>query len=289
MRALRRRLAAACLILSSLVSAPGGLLAQPTNQPAPNPRSPDYAAAPLAEWEKKFACFEFKALEKDGHVLPYRFYAPAHREPGKVYPLVLFFHGAGERGVDNRYQFFRFKAAASFWEKHPCFVLAPQCPPRVGNRDGESTWVQTGFGDPRHTMKALPPWPMRLAMEALEKTVAENPVDTNRLYVTGLSMGGFGTWDILQRQPERFAAAIPVCGGADLAFAPKLAHLPLWVFHGSADSTVPVTRSREMVGALTAAGGHPKYTEYPGVGHDAWTPTYSQPEIWEWLFTQVRQ
>lgn len=256
--------------------------------PTPNVLSPDYVAVPLQKWEEKFTAFQFRSLEENGHVLPYRIYRPAEIEPGVKYPLVLFFHGAGERGNDNRYQFFRFRDTVPFWEKHPCFVIAPQCPPKVGNQDGESTWVQTGFGDPSHTMKKEPTWPMQLAMDLLDKTIAENPIDTNRIYVTGLSMGGFATWEILQREPEKFAAAMPVCGGADLAFAPKLAAIPIWVFHGGADTTVMPKRSRDMVAALTAAGGHPKYTEYPGVGHGAWTPTYSNPAVWNWLFAQAR-
>ena len=129
---------------------------------------------------------------------------------------------------------------------------------------------------------------MKLALKLLDQTIAENSVDVDRVYVTGLSMGGFATWDVLQREPEKFAAAMPLCGGADLSFAPTLAHVPLWVFHGGADATVQPRRSRDMVAALVAAGGHPKYTEYPGVGHDCWGRTYSNPEVWDWLFTQVR-
>lgn len=138
-------------------------------------------------------------------------------------------------------------------------------------------------------MKSLPPWPMQMAMKLLDQTIAGNPVDLNRVYVTGLSMVGFATWDILQREPNKFAAAIPVCGGADLSFAGKLAHIPIWVFHGSVDATVQPRRSREMVAVLMAAGGYPKYTEYPGVGHDCWGATYSNPDVWDWLFTQVRE
>jgi predicted peptidase len=138
-------------------------------------------------------------------------------------------------------------------------------------------------------MKAQPTWPMELSMELLDSIIAQNQVDTSRIYVTGLSMGGFATWEILQREPDRFAAAIPVCGGADLAYAGKLAHIPLWVFHGGADTVVKTQRSRDMVAALTAAGGHPKYTEIPGVGHSAWVYTYPKPEVWDWLFEQVRK
>lgn len=239
-------------------------------------------------WEKKFTSFAFKTLDKDGHILPYRLHRPAQLLPGARYPLVLFFHGAGERGGDNRTQLMRFASTTTFWEKYPCFVLAPQCPEPPGEDPGECVWVQTNFSAPRHTMKATPPWPFRLARELLERTLAENPVDLDRVYITGLSMGAFATWDLLQRDGGKFAAAMPVCGGADLSFAPKLAKLPVWLFHGDRDPTVLVSRSRDMVAALKAAGGSPRYTEYPGVGHDAWDPAFATAEAWDWLFSHRR-
>ncbi|MBS1606428.1 MAG: dienelactone hydrolase family protein [Bacteroidetes bacterium] len=255
----------------------------------PDPEHPDFAAAPLQSWEQPFRDFAFHAWREDGHVLPYRLYTPPGIEPGKKYPLVIFFHGAGERGVDNRYQFFRF-APWLFWQKYPCYVIAPQCPPRpAGGPDGEDVWVQTAFGAPEHTMKAVPSWPMRLAMAAIHSTIAANPIDMDRIYVTGLSMGGFATWEFLQREPGLVAAAAPVCGGADTAYAPSMKNIPIWVFHGGADNTVLPKRSRDMVAALEHAGGHPKYTEFPGVGHGAWAKTYPDSAVWEWLFAQRKQ
>ena len=254
---------------------------------APDPLHPDYVSAPAQPWEKPFSAFAFHTLEKDGHVLPYRLYTPPVIEPGKKYPLVIFFHGAGERGLDNRYQFFRF-APFPFWEKYACYVIAPQCPPKGpnGGPDGESTWVATSFGAPSSGMKPSPTWPMQLAMEAISQTIRDNAIDTSRVYVTGLSMGGFATWEILQREPGLFAAAMPVCGGADTSYAPVLKDIPLWVFHGSADSTVLPSRSRAMVACLRRAGGEPKYTEFPGVGHGAWAKTYPDKTVWDWLFAQ---
>lgn len=130
---------------------------------------------------------------------------------------------------------------------------------------------------------------MRMAMELLDKIMADKHIDKNRIYVTGLSMGGFATWEILQRESAKFAAAMPVCGGADLRYANQMLNLPLWVFHGDADATVPVKRSRDMVAAINSAGGHAKYTEYPGVGHDAWRKTYSDPAVWDWLFSEIKK
>ena len=106
--------------------------------------------------------------------------------------------------------------------------------------------------------------------------------------LTGFSMGGYGTWDLSARYPDLFAAAMPICGGGDVQQAGKLTKLPIWVFHGDADKAVPVERSRAMVSAIKQRGGNIKYTEYPGVGHDSWTATFSNPEIMQWLFDQAR-
>jgi Predicted peptidase len=248
--------------------------------------SPDYVASPLKEWENQYHNFQFKVSSKDEHILPYRFYEPKV-EAGKKYPLVIMMHGAGERGFDNRLQLSRLKGYP-FGEKYPCFVIAPQCPARPSdNTDGESVWVLTPFGAPSHTMKNTPTWPMQMTMELLQKIMDEYPVDPSRVYATGLSMGGFATWELMQRMPDKFAAAIPVCGGGDTTLASKIAHIPMWVFHGDADKTVIPERSRDMVKCITRTGGHPKYTEYPGVGHGAWTPTYNNPEVWDWLFAQI--
>lgn len=250
--------------------------------------SPDYVAKPEKDWEKPYHDFQFRISEKEELVLPYRFYSPKI-EQGKKYPLVLLMHGAGERGFDNRLQLLRLKSLP-FWEKYPCFVVVPQCSQKpFDNTNGESVWVQTPFGAPDHRMQEKPTWPMQMTMDLLTKIMKEYPVDPSRVYVTGLSMGGFATWELIQRMPDVFAAAAPVCGGGDTIFAKKLVHIPLWVFHGDADKTVMTQRSRNMVKCITRAGGDPKYTEYPGVGHDAWTMTYNKPDIWDWMFAQVKK
>jgi predicted peptidase len=261
-----------------------GLFAQ-----AQSPLSPDYAKFPKKEWEKNFDAFRFLVYENEGHTLPYRFYKPDGEKRGKKYPLVIFFHGAGERGFDNRTQFQRFEPTL-FWQKNPCFIVAPECPAKTAeNNNAETVWVDTPFGATSHQMKKDPTWPMQLAMQLIDKIIKENRIDKQRIYVTGLSMGGFATWEILQRESGLFAAAMPVCGGGDLNYAAKLVSIPLWVFHGGNDQTVPVNRSQDMVSAIKKVGGNPLYTEYPGVGHGAWSPTYSNPEVWEWLFSQVKK
>ena len=119
--------------------------------------------------------------------------------------------------------------------------------------------------------------------------LAEEPVDPARVYLTGLSMGGYGSWDLAARHPHRFAALLPICGGGDAATAPRLTSVPIWNFHGTADPVVPVERSRAIIKALTAAGGTPISSELEDVGHDSWTPAYGNAAVLDWLFAQRRR
>ncbi len=227
--------------------------------------------------------FEARVYEcASGDTLSYRLLKPKDYDPKKKHPLVLFFHGAGERGDDNRRQLIHGMnefASDEMMEKYPCFVVAPQCPSGI-------QWVDTPWTLDAHTMPDEPTAPMCMSLGLLSVLEKEFSVDPHRIYVTGLSMGGFGTWDAIQRHPDRFAAAVPVCGGADLAKAKDIAHIPVWVFHGDRDSVVKTKRSRDMVAALKKAGGSPRYTEYPNTGHNAWKATYSNPKMYEWLFSQ---
>jgi predicted peptidase len=122
----------------------------------------------------------------------------------------------------------------------------------------------------------------------LDSVTRHYRVDKKRVYLTGLSMGGYGTWALAAAHPEKFAAIAPICGGGNPADAPKLAKLPIWVFHGGKDTTVPLQRSQEMVDAIKSAGGDPKFTIYPDAGHDSWTETYNNPEFYQWLLSQAR-
>ncbi len=226
-----------------------------------------------------------KTYRSGDESLLYRIHVPEEAEDEEKLPLLIFFHGAGERGDDNQRQLFHgtadiMRIAGS--KGVPLIVVAPQCP------NGQQ-WVDTPWGDLSHTMPKEPSAPMRLSIGLLKELAAELPVDPDRVYVSGLSMGGFGTWDIVQRMPDYFAAAIPVCGGGDTAEAAKLKDLPIWCFHGSEDGVVKPKRSRDMIAAIKEAGGDPKYTEYPGVGHNSWTATYRDPEVLGWLFKQRRK
>lgn len=243
----------------------------------------------IQEREDRFKSFQFETFELNGHVLPYRLYQPEIEGKEQKYPLVVFFHGAGERGNDNQKQFKRFNPFP-FWLTHPCYIVAPQCPKDESQDDNNrSVWVDTDFGGTSHHMHESPTWPMQLSIELVKQIIENKNVDLSRIYVTGLSMGGYATWEILQREGELFAAAIPVCGGGDLDYVNELGFMSLWVFHGAEDRTVPVERSRNMVNAIRASGGNPRYTEYPGVDHDSWSRTYQNPEVWSWLFQQVKK
>lgn len=219
-----------------------------------------------------------------GAKLNYRFMTPAKIEDGKKYPLVIFLHGAGERGDDNTAQLvhgIRDFASGTNRKDYPCFLIVPQCP-------RGKLWANVNWSSKSHDMPDAPAEPMRLTLELIDATIKAQPIDPDRVYITGLSMGGYGTWDALARRPDFFAAAVPVCGGADVKTAAQIKHVPIWVFHGDKDTAVPVSRSRDMVEALKKAGGSPKHTEYPGVGHDSWTATYKNPDTMKWLFAQER-
>ncbi|RIK72585.1 MAG: phospholipase, partial [Planctomycetota bacterium] len=199
--------------------------------------------------------------------------------------LVLFLHGAGERGDDNRRQLVhggRNFADEALRRRHPAFVLVPQCP-----ADGK--WVEVPWDGRTHEMPEDAGPAMRAVLEIIERLKQEFPIDESRIYGVGLSMGGFGTWDILQRKPDLLAAAAPICGGGDAKGADAFKRTPVWAFHGADDPIVVPQRSREMVEALQAAGGKVIYTEYEGVGHDSWTETFNNRLLWDWLFAQRRQ
>ena len=226
-------------------------------------------------------------VEENGkpQLFRYRLLRPASVEPDRRYPLVLFLHGAGERGSDNAAQLKylpTWLAEPAWRQQFPCFVIAPQC-------RSEHRWSAFNWSDKKSSpLAAEPTADLAAAIATLEEVCGSEPVDLDRVYLTGLSMGGYGSWELAARMPERFAAVVPICGGGDEAQAAKLVKLPIWCFHGGADRVVPVERSRSMIAAIEAAGGTSKYTEFPGVGHDSWTPAYRDSGLLEWLFAQRR-
>ena len=235
------------------------------------------AAETAADWTvpKSFA-------GADGKTLLYRWAEPSRVEPGRKYPLVILFHGAGERGTNNVAQLlWGATPILSYMRKNNIegYFIAGQVP-------SGKLWVDTPWANPSHRMSAQPSESMSLALALLDKTIAEFPVDRSRIYVTGISMGGYGTWDAVQRRPELFAAAMPICGGGDTHLAWKIRDVPIWAWHGDRDTVVPFSRSRDMVAALWAVDGRIRYTEVPDCGHDVWKPAYASEDALKWLFDQ---
>lgn len=228
------------------------------------------AAVPAPGAEPAPTGFLDKTVYLEGKAYPYVLYVPRAYTPTKKWPVVLFLHGAGERGSDGlkQSQVGLGSAVRMHPERFPALVVMPQCAP--GERWSGAMAEQ--------------------ALKALDQTLADYSVDKDRQYLTGLSMGGYGSFLIASQHPDRFAAVVPICGGGNPAeMAPRLKDVPLWVFHGDADTAVPVARSREMVEAIRAAGGTKlKYTEYPGVPHNSWDAAYGDPELAKWLFEQKR-
>ena len=165
-------------------------------------------------------------------------------------------------------------------KRYPAIVIAPQCPLNTG-------WANIATREKGQlNMQPTPSKTMQLLIELIKQTVAKLPVDTNRIYITGLSMGGFGTFDAIGRYPDLFAAAVPVCGGGDVSKAPTIAHLPIWIYNGAEDAAVNPLLSMNMLVALTNAGAHPGFTQFPEVGHFSWIGAYSDPLMMAWLFRQ---
>jgi predicted peptidase len=226
-----------------------------------------------------------KYVSEKGDTLKYRLHFP-DADTLRKFPLVIFLHGAGERGNDNEAQLkwgvMNFVTDQNM-KLHPALVIAPQCPEKSGwsNFTG-----RTAGGD--MTLQTAPARPMELLAALIQQIIKKYPVDTNRIYITGLSMGGFGTFDAIERYPDLFAAAVPVCGGGDLSKAATIKHIPIWIFHGSEDPAVNPVFSLNMAEALTRAGAHPGLTMYPETGHFSWIAAYSDPMMLEWLFRQHR-
>jgi len=224
-----------------------------------------------------------QTFTRDGETLRYRYHAPKNIEPGKKYPLVVFFHGAGERGTDNWAQLVHGASEIlDFAERagEEIFFVAGQVP-------AGCMWVDHPWNSTRHTMNEKPTPQLRLVLDLIDKLMKEQPIDAARVYATGISMGGYGTWEAVQRRPERFAAAMPICGGGDTVQAAKVKDVPIWCFHGDKDDAVPVSRSRDMFNAIKAAGGNQvQYREYPGCGHNCWDATYRDDAVLKWLFSQ---
>lgn len=227
--------------------------------------------------EKVLVAKVFKGSQ--GRTMPYRLYVPENYDKHKHYPLVLYLHGGGGRGDDNRKQIeggngyiVDLLVARSTQAKNPSIVVVPQAPDEGWVSDDSTTATRY----------------LSLVLDLIKDLDSSYSVDSNRRYVLGQSMGGFGTFASITMQPKMFAAAVPLCGGGDESKAEQIAHIPIWAFHGELDQAVKVERSRDMIAALAKAGGKPRYTEYKGEGHTIWTRVVKEPELLPWMFSQKR-
>lgn len=195
----------------------------------------------------------------------YLLFLPEQYETQKQWPTILFLHGSGERG--SNLENVKKHGIAKIVEQKPDFpfiAVSPQCP------QGQN-------------------WSVSLLSALLDKVLAAYRVDLSRVYLTGISMGGYGTWSLAEAQPYRFAAIAPICGGGDPKSAWNLYYVPVWAFHGARDTEVPLSESEAMVKALTACGGNVKFTVYPDAGHDCWTQTYNNQQLYDWFLQHRRE
>lgn len=222
---------------------------------------------------------EKRVFENKDTVLPYRLVLPETYDETKSYPMIVFLHGAGERGNDNELQLFH--CVQYLADTLPeCIIVAPQCP--VNNQ-----WVDTPWANGAYSIDAVPESnELKAVIELLDALQEEFNVDADRIYASGLSMGGFGAWDLMMRHNDYFAAGVLVCGGGDPSQAEALKDTPLFVFHGDADDAVPVSGSRDTVQAIRDAGGElVQYVEYPGKGHGIWNDAFAHPGMLQELLT----
>lgn len=222
-----------------------------------------------------FAAREYQSAA--GLRLPYRLYVPPHAGAKRALPMIVYLHGSGGAGSDNRKQISggntngtRIWISPATRERHPAYVLAPQLPEA-------STWHSTADAPAPH---------VEVLVELLDELRSEFAIDAGRIYVVGQSLGGYGAWDLIARYPDLFAAAVPLCGGGDSRRVLSARSVAIWAFHGARDQTVPVMRSRELVAALRRVNSSVRYTEYPDVGHDVWIRAFAESDLADWLFAQ---
>lgn len=208
-----------------------------------------------------------KTMSVNGTDRAYVVYVPREYDPRKPWPLIVFLHGAGERGDDGLKQTevgigraVRFNS-----ERFPCIIVMPQCP--------DGGWWDAAVDD---------------IEQAYRDTVDSYNIDPKRVYLTGLSMGGFGTWIYGAQHVDRFAALLPICGGGRLEDVPALSRVPIWAFHGADDETVFPDESIKMVNAVKAANGNVTYTEYEDTGHNSWDKAYGDGRVIRWLLRQSK-
>jgi predicted peptidase len=248
----------------------------------------------LSAGAQDFSQYQRKTFVRDGMTLPYRILYPKGYQNEKKYPLLLFLHGSGERGNDNNAQLLHGGSVFlvdSIRNNHAAIVIFPQCP-------ADSSWADIEFKYDALLKKGIlvgpfrqePTEPARLVKELSDSLVDAGVVNPKRIYIEGLSMGGFGVFDMLERYPDYFAAAIPICGGGDTTMANRFAgKIPVRIFHGGADPIVTVESSRRYYRVLKGLGADVQYTEYPGVGHNSWDNVFVERDLMHWLFSNKKE
>ncbi len=239
----------------------------------------------------------------NGMQMPYRLFSPINKE--KI-PLVIFLHGRGDRGIDNGMQIYHEAGIivssnsllkAEIQSKYPCYILVPQCSNKTENEEW-AKWVGNspetpfkGLGDDgTYIMSQLPSESGESALELIEQTIRNKNIDADRVYIIGLSMGGFGAWEFIARKPQLFAAAIPMAGYSDPNQLEKIKHVPFWIFHGDIDKWNPVAGSRVMFKLLSNSNADVRYTEYENTGHgESFKKAFNESELIPWLFSKKRK
>jgi predicted peptidase len=206
----------------------------------------------------------------NGYSAKYVVFIPRGYDGKKTFPTILFLHGSGATGTDGRAPV-KGALAAAIRKQEKKFTFIAVFP-----QAHEGSWQADSKDGKR-------------ALAILDQVAKDFRVDAHRVYLTGLSMGGEGTWSLAAAHPQRWAAIVPICGGGDPKSAAKFKDVPCWCFHGDADKVIPPEQSREMIRALKKVGGRPLYHEYPGVGHNSWDRTYAMPDLFEWLLLQMRK
>jgi len=229
-------------------------------------------AAPMGERTSLYGFYPYESDNKKVS-FPYFLLGPENAQQGARYPLIVVLHGRSGHAYGGWVL-----AQKVLKEGLPAFVMVPMM------EDHVTDWMGNFF---RKQDKEYPR-PIDHVALLTKKLVRELPIDADRLYITGYSMGGVGTFGMLAAHPDLFAAAIPICGAWYPEQAAKFVNFPLWAFHGTADRFVPVRETRAIIAAIKKAGGHPRYTEYPKVDHNSWIPAYNEPEIWTWLLSQKK-
>ncbi len=240
---------------------------------------------------QKHETYEKKLFVNGKDTLRYRIQYPEKYKKRKAYPLVVFLHGSGERGRDNEAQLThggKLFAQADIRKHFPAIVIFPQCP-------SDSAWSRFrrvgNTGERQFLPDETPPVSQQLVKQLIDNMVTLRQVDERRLYIGGLSLGGFGTYDLITRYPDYFAAAFPICGAANVPlFLERATQVPMWIFHGALDNSVSPKEDRELFKAMMTRGAKKvMYTEYPQAGHNSWDSAFAEPKLLPWLFSNKKK